>query len=33
MDGRSARNLEKSVCGVEEVGLWFMLIEYICEIY
>jgi len=20
-------------CGVEEMGLWFMLIEYICETY
>jgi hypothetical protein len=29
MDGRSARNLEKSVCrcGVEEMGLWFMLMN------
>jgi hypothetical protein len=23
----------RRVCGVEELGLWFMLIEYICEKY
>ena len=23
----------RRVCGVEEMGLWFMLVEYICETY
>jgi len=23
----------RRVCGVEEMGLWFMLIEFICETY